>query len=316
MHKSFIISEEDKTRILGMHQNATKRQYLNEATETSLYQQSFPKETPLPGVNKIISSTIQLGTDNNLLLKGFQEITNYPKTEEQLKKYWNSASTVYRYDSIQDMLRGEMDKDGESTQVMSKINDTFKKFGIQFTFEKNNDGSLKPNTIKQVLLQQYKTEVKPTAPACLKGGRWSDKNKVWWMKLADGEYAFSQDGSYRKEGSENKGYYKCENGVIKYSRTPFTKTTSTSESLPVPAELKGPNAIVNFQTWMENNIKGWYVGNKPIDGIFGKQTSKAWETYKNEYLKSLGKENFKFKPQSPSTEQPDDVSQGIDQGKQ
>jgi hypothetical protein len=32
MHKSFIITEEDKNRILGMHENATKRQYLNEQT--------------------------------------------------------------------------------------------------------------------------------------------------------------------------------------------------------------------------------------------------------------------------------------------
>ena len=32
MHKSFIITEEDKRRIIGMHLSATKRQYLSEQT--------------------------------------------------------------------------------------------------------------------------------------------------------------------------------------------------------------------------------------------------------------------------------------------
>jgi hypothetical protein len=38
MRKSFIITEEDKNRILGMHENATKRQYLMEASTTGCIQ--------------------------------------------------------------------------------------------------------------------------------------------------------------------------------------------------------------------------------------------------------------------------------------
>ena len=53
---------------------------------------------------------------------------------------------------------------------------------------------------------------------CLKNGKWSESEKVWWVKLNDGEYAFSKDGSYHKKGSKNKGYYKCKNGKIVYSR--------------------------------------------------------------------------------------------------
>ena len=34
MHKSFLITEEDRNRILGMHQSATKRQYLSEQKES------------------------------------------------------------------------------------------------------------------------------------------------------------------------------------------------------------------------------------------------------------------------------------------
>jgi hypothetical protein len=38
MHKSFLITEEEKNSILGMHENATKKQYLMEASTTGCTQ--------------------------------------------------------------------------------------------------------------------------------------------------------------------------------------------------------------------------------------------------------------------------------------
>ena len=61
-------------------------------------------------------------------------------------------------------------------------------------------------------------------------------------------------------------------------------------SFPIPEELKDSEGVIKFQTWMEENHKGWYKGSKPIDGIFGPQTKAAWDNkkYKDEYLKSSG----------------------------
>jgi hypothetical protein len=56
-----------------------------------------------------------------------------------------------------------------------------------------------------------------------------------------------------------------------------------------PAELKDVKA---FQTWLDKNKPGWHdkyntLGTDPAKGYgkFGPRTSKAWSTYKDEYLK-------------------------------
>jgi hypothetical protein len=37
---------------------------------------------------------------------------------------------------------------------------------------------------------------------------------------------------------------------------------------------------------MEDKNKGWFKGNKPIDGIFGPQTKAAWEKFGPKYMLS------------------------------
>ena len=62
-------------------------------------------------------------------------------------------------------------------------------------------------------------------------------------------------------------------------------TTQTT----MPSELKDVKA---FQTWLDKNKPGWHdkyntLGTDPAKGYgkFGPRTSKAWSTYKDEYLK-------------------------------
>ena len=57
----------------------------------------------------------------------------------------------------------------------------------------------------------------------------------------------------------------------------------------VPTELK---SVTDFQTWLDKNKPGWHdkyntLGTDPAKGYgkFGPRTSKAWSTYKDEYLK-------------------------------
>jgi hypothetical protein len=289
--------------------------------------------TALDGVNKIASATIGNGTNPNMLIRGFQNLKDFEGAQRQLAQIYKSTNDNYA--TIQDMLRGEME--GDNNFDVEEIKKALNKIGYSISYKPFSTGSgMDPKTI--TITKIGSNTEQPTMPDCLKGGRWSPTEKVWWLKLGDGfEYAFSTDGSYRRFQSTNKGYYKCENGAIKYSRTPFNQQDTTKKengqqqvTYRIPNELKDAEGVKKFQTWMEKYYKGWFTGNNPIDGVFGPKTKSAWDKRGNDYLEyikkgydkytspdvdSINKEFYKFKPQSPSTEQPDDVSQGIDQGK-
>jgi hypothetical protein len=69
-----------------------------------------------------------------------------------------------------------------------------------------------------------------------------------------------------------------------------TTTTTTKTEVVLPSELKDVKA---FQDWLDTNKKGWAAGyadgivNKGRGyGTFGPRTKKAWDTYKDEFLKT------------------------------
>lgn len=69
-----------------------------------------------------------------------------------------------------------------------------------------------------------------------------------------------------------------------------TTTTTTKTEVVLPSELKDVKA---FQDWLDANKKGWAAGytdgivNKGRGyGTFGPRTKKAWDTYKDEFLKT------------------------------
>lgn len=145
MHKSLLITEEDKNRILGLHETATKRQYLSEATEYD-YAKGRAEETDKGGSNKIISATKGLGTDIEMLLQGFQEIKNFKETEDQLKRIWSNLSPNMRYSDIQDMLRGEME--GDNIDDIGKIIPILKNLGYSLSYKPFSTGQgMDPKTI-------------------------------------------------------------------------------------------------------------------------------------------------------------------------
>ena len=77
------------------------------------------------------------------------------------------------------------------------------------------------------------------------------------------------------------------------------------QSTPAPLQLKDVNGVKAFQDWLDTNAKGWATGYK--DGIinkgqngggygkYGPRTIKAWNTYKDKYLKSSGPQSITSK---------------------
>ena len=70
---------------------------------------------------------------------------------------------------------------------------------------------------------------------------------------------------------------------------PVETDTTTKTTTTLPTELKD---VKDFQDWLDKNHPGWHDKYNTLGGIvnkgygrFGPRTTKAWATYKDEYLK-------------------------------
>jgi hypothetical protein len=105
-------------------------------------------------------------------------------------------------------------------------------------------------------------------------GTWVGDGTNFKIKTEDGEQYDSQTGQWTKQTSNT-------------SNASNPKSASTPSS--IPAELKD---VKDFQDWLDKNYPGWHDKYKTLGkdvakgyGKFGPRTTKAWATYKDEYLK-------------------------------
>jgi hypothetical protein len=112
----------------------------------------------------------------------------------------------------------------------------------------------------------------------------SDKEKGTWSCAGDCQITFlmNKGQSSNVSMSFTETILGCSSGKI-VGQGEGSKTTTS------PTELKDVKA---FQTWLDKNKPGWHdkyntLGDDPAKGYgkFGPRTSKAWSTYKDEYLK-------------------------------
>jgi len=97
--------------------------------------------------------------------------------------------------------------------------------------------------------------------------------------------ATTEDGAGAEYDSKtNKWKYNTSTGS---TSTGSTSTATTSTSLPA-----GLTDVKGFQDWLDKNHPGWHDKYNTLNkstpkgyGKFGPRTSKAWSTYKDEYLK-------------------------------
>jgi hypothetical protein len=113
--------------------------------------------------------------------------------------------------------------------------------------------------------------------------------------------------------------------IVKLLAKPISnkKSETIGKTYKIPTELKDVEGVKKFQDWLDTNQPGWHTKyrtlNKEVQkgyGIYGPNTSAAWGKYGNKYLTELSKQQYKFRPESPSTENPEDISQGIEQPKE
>jgi hypothetical protein len=117
----------------------------------------------------------------------------------------------------------------------------------------------------------------------------SDKEKGTWECATEScqiTFKWDKGQSEKVSMSFTETVLGCTNGKIVGKSSNTNKTSNTNTT---PSELTD---VKGFQTWLDKNKPGWHdkyntLGDDPAKGYgkFGPRTSKAWSTYKDEYLK-------------------------------
>jgi hypothetical protein len=125
--KTFIINEEEKTRILEMHETATKSLYLSE-------QQTPNKSYVVKVYDDIVNAVDGPGTNEDDVLKALQQIQNKEDLKILLKLFQNRRTG---YPSFVDMVNTEYET--ENYQDVEKIKGVLNKLGfkVNVNFGKN-----------------------------------------------------------------------------------------------------------------------------------------------------------------------------------
>jgi hypothetical protein len=130
MRNLFLINEDEKNRILNLHENATKKQYLTEQTNTTT-------ESPEKIAEKLAKASDSPGTMENDIVSAIEKIKDqntFTLVNNLISKYTRAP----KYSSIQDMLNGELESDNLST--VRKIANYLKTISITMKWKKNDQG--------------------------------------------------------------------------------------------------------------------------------------------------------------------------------
>lgn len=117
--KQFIINEEEKMRILEMHETATKSLYLSE-------QQSPNKSYVAKVYDDIVNAVAGFGTDPSAVVQAVQQIQNKDDMKILLKLFQNKRTG---YSSFQDMVNTEFEEDNQ--KEVDQLRGLLNKLGVR-----------------------------------------------------------------------------------------------------------------------------------------------------------------------------------------
>lgn len=128
MKKLYFLDEEEKNRILNIHESATKKQYLSEDKVGDYWKTLDP--TTSGKFAKINGAVNRAGTDEESFVQGVESLNKdeFNKLEELLKTIGMGG-----YKSFQDIVNGELGYD-DLPQVI-KIRAHLSKLGINSTYK-------------------------------------------------------------------------------------------------------------------------------------------------------------------------------------
>jgi hypothetical protein len=172
MKKLYFLDEEEKNRVLNLHESATKKQYLMETPLTD-FNDKLPDETSKKFT--AMNNTWQGGgTREGDMLKVLKTFTaNDYKLYNQYLLLHKNSSDPFEYSSFQEIINGEMGKD--NLDDVKNIVDALKKLKVTATFEspQGDPFSFKENSFKitskpVVVVANTNNGLTDAAIACIK----------------------------------------------------------------------------------------------------------------------------------------------------
>lgn len=243
MKNLFLINEDERNRILNLHETATKNQYLTEQSDELT--KTVKKITA-----KLANAAADLGTDEEAIVAAIQEIKDanmYNLVNVALPKYSYSLSSTYN--TIQSLLNGEFGTDDLS--YVEQIYNHLKSIGITMTYQDDVDSSgndiFKENSIKITVPKVT------AAPAASKSAEETFKNfpcvpkhsKAKEGKMSNGSIAYNINGVWYYGNGRKKltdgtmANYTCNDKEFKTAASSGATagTTKPKASVPTDADL-------------------------------------------------------------------------------
>jgi len=222
MKKLYFLDEEEKNRVLSLHESATKKQYLGE-NRVDDYWNTLDKTTrdKFASINGGASGP---GTDEDMILKGVNSLTN-----ADFVKLQNLFKTVGMagYNSFESMVNGEFDKD--NWDYVSQIINKLKSIGVNATAIKDNINDYRVGSFKisaQPAASATTNTLNPkftdTTTACIKQFGGDIKNSSTpgysYVDLTDGSTLFFMTNYGVKYENKDKsiidGNWSCKGGIL------------------------------------------------------------------------------------------------------
>jgi hypothetical protein len=238
MKKLYFLDEEEKNRVLNLHESATKKQYLSEATEKGGAAYVDPAtDTPDAKIaREIIDSTLsQLGTDPDRLIKAIEGITTptqFWKVNELVKNNQYNSGKLDIAGVINDEFGYEhttASSSDSNTQDLDKIIAKLTTLGITSTIKKDSAGTNYVDDTFKITSKPINTPTQTftdAATACIK--QFSDKIETSstpgfvYTPLTDGSNLFfgvNYSIQYQTKGKSTiYGNWSCKGNVLNIIR--------------------------------------------------------------------------------------------------
>lgn len=320
MKKLFNITEEEKKRILGLHESATKRQYLSEAKVTgdqvSGTNIQFDKETKYTQdiFNLVFQKTNVDETRLTDAIISIPDLNTFIKVNNELKNAFKLIGS--KYSGLDSIIADVIDFGNDDTDV-ERLRTYFKRIGVT-TNQLGNDyysfGELNPKSEELPNPQETKVETNWKNYPCVTSHPKAKQVKLTGgsFKYTIGNFDYYSNGRKKNITTKQMSSYNCETEFkqVKQRTVPSSidqllqpgyylrkgdegdlvkrlqnKLLDSGEEVSVTSVFDDmtKQAVINFQT--KNNLKA--------DGVVGPKTWVILSKSKAENLSTKDTESLK-----------------------
>jgi hypothetical protein len=236
MKNLYFLDEEEKNRILNIHESATKRQYLSEQPEYVMPQTTTTSTKTLSADEQIAKQFYNAasgpGTNADEMVNAINKITSaeqFWKVNNFVKSRPNNGGKLDIAGVINDEFEYYGDSSNSNIKDLDKIIAKLTKLGITFTITKNKKGHYVNNTFKitsQPIVTAATNTLNPAALSCIK--QFGDDVKISatpgfvYLELTDGSTLFFGVDYSIQHQTEGKptiyGNWSCKSNVLNIIR--------------------------------------------------------------------------------------------------